>query len=92
MMKIVPDPPPFRPATILQTAQSPFSSCNNAHESLFHVRSGVIAEDALIHISRHLQTACETSTRIVGAKLARDDVSTGNRDLAEVDANIGSNC
>ncbi|NBA98186.1 hypothetical protein [Pseudomonas sp. R5(2019)] len=64
MMKIVPDPPPLRPTTILQTAQSPFSSCNSAHESLFHVRSGVIAEDALTHISRHLQTAFETSTRI----------------------------
>ncbi|NBA98134.1 hypothetical protein [Pseudomonas sp. R5(2019)] len=63
-MKIVPDPPASRPSAFLQTAQSPFGSCNNAHESLFHVNSGVIAEDALIHLSRHLQTAFETATRI----------------------------
>ncbi|NBA97303.1 hypothetical protein [Pseudomonas sp. R5(2019)] len=63
-MKFATNSTPSRPGTILQTAQSPFCSCHNAHESLFQVNSGIIAEDALIHISRHLQTAFETATRI----------------------------
>ncbi|NBA97708.1 DUF3077 domain-containing protein [Pseudomonas sp. R5(2019)] len=64
MMKIVPDPPPLRPSTIIQTALTPFCSCNDAHEALFNVSAGIPAEDALRHVAQHLQSAYQASHHI----------------------------
>ncbi|NBA98343.1 DUF3077 domain-containing protein [Pseudomonas sp. R5(2019)] len=63
MMKVVPDPP--KPAcSIQQTAQVTFGSCSNAHEPLFNVQPGVPAEEALRHLSNHLQAALEAANHV----------------------------
>ncbi|NBA97178.1 hypothetical protein [Pseudomonas sp. R5(2019)] len=57
MTKAVPDPPAFRPGALRQTGHTAFSSCGHSHDPLFDTRPGIIAEDALTHVERHLQSA-----------------------------------
>lgn len=58
MTKIVPDPPqsPFG-----KTATTAFGLCDAGHVPLFAVRSGINAEDALVHVSLLLQSIYDTA-------------------------------
>ncbi|MDD0974350.1 DUF3077 domain-containing protein [Pseudomonas fontis] len=55
MKKIVPDPPHFI------TALTAFGSCDAGHAPLFAVRSGIEAEDALVHASILLRGVLDTA-------------------------------
>lgn len=58
MTKIVPDPPQ---SLLGKTATTAFGCCDAGHAPLFTVRSGIDAEDALVHVSLLLQGIYDTA-------------------------------
>ncbi len=57
MTKPVPDPP------LTTQTSTTFGSCNGSHEPLFAVRAGVSSEDALVHASILIKSACQTTAQ-----------------------------
>lgn len=63
MKKIVPDPPEI---VASKTAETIFGHCGTGHPPLFTVRSGISAEDALVHAALYLKCACDRGPLALG--------------------------